>query len=396
MTIAPDSALDTAPAPALRIGPIALDTPVVLAPMAGITNTAFRRLCREYGAGLYVSEMITSRALVERNAITMRLIQHHESETARSIQLYGVDPATIAEAVRIIVAEDRADHIDLNFGCPVPKVTRKGGGAALPWKIGLFSDIVQRAVKAAGDVPLTVKMRKGINKDHLTFIDAGRAAEDAGAAAVALHARTASEYYSGHADWSAIGELKQAVTSIPVLGNGDIWSAADAVRMMEETGCDGVVVGRGCLGRPWLFGELAAALGPSAQPGGEPAPVVDATLGFVKDAFRRHAELLVEFFEDEDRGCKDIRKHVAWYFKGYPVGGELRAALARASTLQEIDDLLGTIGDAPYPGVGAEGQRGRAGSPKRTALPEGWLDSREIGEGVGDMMRGAETENDGG
>lgn len=395
MTLVTDSAIAAAPTPALRIGPIELDTPVVLAPMAGITNTAFRRLCREYGAGLYVSEMITSRALVERNAITMRLIQHHESETPRSIQLYGVDPATIAEAVRIIVAEDKADHIDLNFGCPVPKVTRKGGGAALPWKIGLFSEIVQRAVTAAGDVPLTVKMRKGINKDHLTFLDAGRAAEDAGAAAVALHARTASEYYSGHADWSAIGELKQAVTSIPVLGNGDIWSADDAVRMMDETGCDGVVVGRGCLGRPWLFGELAAALGPQSSAAGQ-RPVVDATLGFVKDAFRRHAELLVEFFEDEDRGCKDIRKHVAWYFKGYPVGGELRAALARASTLQEIDDLLGTIGDAPYPGAGAEGQRGRAGSPKRTALPEGWLDSRELGEGVGDMMRGAETENDGG
>ena len=395
MTLVTDSAIAAAPTPALRIGPIELDTPVVLAPMAGITNTAFRRLCREYGAGLYVSEMITSRALVERNAITMRLIQHHESETPRSIQLYGVDPATIAEAVRIIVAEDKADHIDLNFGCPVPKVTRKGGGAALPWKIGLFSDIVQRAVKAAGDVPLTVKMRKGINKDHLTFLDAGRAAEDAGAAAVALHARTASEYYSGHADWSAIGELKQAVTSIPVLGNGDIWSAGDAVRMMDETGCDGVVVGRGCLGRPWLFGELAAALGPRSS-GADHHPVVDATLGFVKDAFRRHAELLVEFFEDEDRGCKDIRKHVAWYFKGYPVGGELRAALARASTLQEIDGLLGTIGDAPYPGAGAEGQRGRAGSPKRTALPEGWLDSRDLGEGVGDMMRGAETENDGG
>ncbi|GAA2889651.1 tRNA dihydrouridine synthase DusB [Microbacterium esteraromaticum] len=395
MTLVTDSAIAAAPTPALRIGPIELDTPVVLAPMAGITNTAFRRLCREYGAGLYVSEMITSRALVERNAITMRLIQHHESETPRSIQLYGVDPATIAEAVGIIVAEDKADHIDLNFGCPVPKVTRKGGGAALPWKIGLFSEIVQRAVTAAGDVPLTVKMRKGINKDHLTFLDAGRAAEDAGAAAVALHARTASEYYSGHADWSAIGELKQAVTSIPVLGNGDIWSADDAVRMMDETGCDGVVVGRGCLGRPWLFGELAAALGPQSSAAGQ-RPVVDATLGFVKDAFRRHAELLVEFFEDEDRGCKDIRKHVAWYFKGYPVGGELRAALARASTLQEIDDLLGTIGDAPYPGAGAEGQRGRAGSPKRTALPEGWLDSRELGEGVGDMMRGAETENDGG
>src|SRR5690606_8344983 len=329
-----DMTLATASAPALRIGPIDLDVPVVLAPMAGITNTAFRRLCREYGAGLYVSEMITSRALVERNAITMRLIQHHESETPRSIQLYGVDPATIAEAVRIIVAEDRADHIDLNFGCPVPKVTRKGGGAALPWKIGLFADIVDRAVKAAGDVPLTVKMRKGINDDHLTFLDAGRAAEDAGAAAVALHARTASQYYSGHADWSAIGELKQAVTSIPVLGNGDIWSADDAVRMMSETGADGVVVGRGCLGRPWLFGELSDALGPStgSATASNGRPKVDATLQFVAQAFRRHAELLVEFFEDEDRGCKDVRKHVAWYFKGYPVGGEVRAALARASS----------------------------------------------------------------
>ena len=383
----------TVPARPLRIGPIDLDVPVVLAPMAGITNTAFRRLCREYGAGLYVSEMITSRALVERNAVTMRLIQHHESETPRSIQLYGVDPTTIAEAVRIIVAEDRADHIDLNFGCPVPKVTRKGGGAALPWKTRLFSDIVSQAVKAAGDVPLTVKMRKGISRDHLTFLDAGRAAEDAGAAAVALHARTSAESYSGHADWSAIGELKQAVTSIPVLGNGDIWSADDAVRMMAETGCDGVVVGRGCLGRPWLFGELATALGPADAPAG---PTVDATLGFVAEAFRRHAELLVEFFEDEDRGCKDVRKHVAWYFKGYPVGGDLRAALAKASTLQEIDDLLGTLGDAPYPGAPAEGQRGRAGTPKRTALPEGWLDSREIAAETGDMMRGAEIENSGG
>ncbi|GAA4481741.1 tRNA dihydrouridine synthase DusB [Microbacterium panaciterrae] len=384
MTLAPASVRP------LQIGPLQIDVPVVLAPMAGITNTAFRRLCREYGAGLYVSEMITSRALVERNAITMRLIQHHESETPRSIQLYGVDPTTIAEAVRIIVAEDRADHIDLNFGCPVPKVTRKGGGAALPWKIGLFADIVERAVKAAGDVPLTVKMRKGINKDHLTFLDAGRAAEDAGAAAVALHARTASEYYSGHADWSAIGELKQAVTSIPVLGNGDIWSADDAVQMMAETDCDGVVVGRGCLGRPWLFGELAGAFGD------EQGVTVDATLGFVSAAFRRHAELLVEFFEDEDRGCKDVRKHVAWYFKGYPVGGETRAALARVSTLQEIDDLLGTLGDAPYPGAPAEGQRGRAGTPKRTALPDGWLDSREVATETTDMMRGAEVENSGG
>lgn len=385
--------LTTAPAPALRIGPIDLEVPVVLAPMAGITNTAFRRLCREYGAGLYVSEMITSRALVERNATTMRLIRHHESETPRSIQLYGVDPTTIAEAVRIVVAEDHADHIDLNFGCPVPKVTRKGGGAALPWKSSLFAAIVTEAVKAAEHLPLTVKMRKGIDPEHLTYLEAGRAAEDAGAAAVALHARTASDFYSGHADWDAIAKLKEAVTSIPVLGNGDIWSADDAVRMMDETGCDGVVVGRGCLGRPWLFGELAAAFDPVAAE----SPRVDATLGFVARALRRHAELLVDFFEDEDRGCRDIRKHVSWYLKGYPVGGDIRTRLATVSSLVEMDELLGLLDhEAPYPGADAEGQRGRAGRPKRTALPDGWLDSRELAEGASDMLLGAEIDNDGG
>ncbi|MBF4560840.1 tRNA dihydrouridine synthase DusB [Microbacterium sp. VKM Ac-2870] len=378
----------------LRIGPITLAAPVVLAPMAGITNTAFRRLCREYGAGLYVSEMITTRALVERNATTMRLITHHESETPRSIQLYGVDPATTEAAVRLLVEEDRADHIDLNFGCPVPKVTRKGGGAALPWKLELFREIVSRAARAAGDVPLTIKMRKGIDADHLTFLDAGRIAEDAGVAAVALHARTASEFYSGHADWSAITALKNAVTSIPVLGNGDIWSADDAAQMMAETGCDGVVVGRGCLGRPWLFGDLARSLGgPDAAHG---APV-DATLGFVADAFRRHAELLVEFFDDEARGCRDIRKHVAWYFKGYPVGGETRAQLATASSLTEIDDLIATLDlDAPYPGSAAEGQRGRAGTPKRPALPDGWLLTREMSGDAARALADAEVDTSGG
>jgi nifR3 family TIM-barrel protein len=389
------AALESAPrvAPSLRIGPIALDVPVVLAPMAGITNTAFRRLCREYGAGLYVSEMITTRALVERNATTMRLITHHESETPRSIQLYGVDPVTVENAVRLLVDEDRADHIDMNFGCPVPKVTRKGGGSALPWKLDLFRAIVTRAVRAAGSVPVTVKMRKGIDDDHLTYLDAARIAEDAGVAAIALHARTASQFYSGTADWSAIARLKEAVTTVPVLGNGDIWSADDAVRMMASTGCDGVVVGRGCLGRPWLFGDLARALGDirssssatasatgSTVESAAESTAVDATLGFVAAAFRRHAELLGEFFEDEARGCRDIRKHVAWYFKGYPVGGDLRARLATVSSLAEIDALLGELDlDAPYPGEAAEGQRGRAGTPKRTVLPDGWLDSRSIG-----------------
>ncbi len=395
LTASADAAAPAIVAP-LRIGPLELDVPVVLAPMAGITNTAFRRLCREYGAGLYVSEMITSRALVERTPESMRLIKHHESETTRSIQLYGVDPKTVAEAVTMLVAENRADHIDLNFGCPVPKVTRKGGGAALPWKLGLFRDIVEGAVIAAGAVPLTVKMRKGIDSEHLTYLEAGRVAAGAGVASIALHARTAAEFYSGSADWSAIEALKRAVTDVPVLGNGDIWSAEDALRMVRETGCDGVVVGRGCLGRPWLFGDLAAAFRGEPAAGAATARA-QPSLGEVATAFRRHAELLVEFFEEEDRACRDIRKHVAWYFKGYAVGGELRASLAMVRTLAEMDDLLATLDvDSPYPGADAEGQRGRAGTPKNPSLPQGWLDSRELRETHRAELTEAELSTSGG
>lgn len=377
-------------APILRIGPLELDVPVVLAPMAGITNTAFRRLCREFGAGLYVSEMITSRALVERTPTSMRLIQHHESETLRSIQLYGVDPTIVSEAVTMLVAEDRADHIDLNFGCPVPKVTRKGGGAALPWKLGLFREIVEGAVRAAGDIPVTVKMRKGIDDDHLTYLEAGRVAAGAGAASIALHARTASQFYSGHADWSAISRLKESIESVPVLGNGDIWSGHDAVRMMAETGCDGVVVGRGCLGRPWLFGDLVRAMAGDSD-------IARPTLGQVATTLRRHAELLVEFFESEEHACRDIRKHIAWYFKGYPVGGDIRARLALVESLQQLDDLLGELdGDLPYPGEAAEGPRGRAGTPKRPALPDGWLQTRDLDGHQRSQLAGAELSHSGG
>lgn len=374
----------------LSIGPIPLSVPVVLAPMAGITNTAFRRLCREYGAGLYVSEMITSRALVERTPESMRLIRHHESETTRSIQLYSVDPVTAGEAARFLVGEGLADHIDMNFGCPVPKVTRKGGGAALPWKLEHFRRIVEQTVQAAGDIPVTVKMRKGIDSDHLTYLEAAKAAEGAGVAAIALHARTAAEFYSGHADWSAIGKLKETITSVPVLGNGDIWSAEDALRMVDETGCDGIVVGRGCLGRPWLFGDLVAAFDSRHVR-------IQPSLGEVGDAFRRHAELLVDFFDDEGRACRDIRKHVAWYFKGYPVGGELRARLASVESLQQMDDLLGELDrDQPYPGAPAEGQRGRAGTPKKPALPENWLASRELSTAQSADVAAAELHNSGG
>ena len=365
---------------ALQYGKHRIEVPVVLAPMAGITNTAYRRLCQEYGGGLYVSEMVTSRALVERTEESMRLIGHHESEKIRSVQLYGVDPKTIGDAVTMLVAEDRADHIDLNFGCPVPKVTRKGGGAALPWKSDLFSAIVHSAVKAAGDIPVTVKMRKGIDQEHLTFLDAGKAARDAGVAAVALHGRTASDYYSGEADWNAIASLRESLPDVQVLGNGDIWSAEDAIRMMRETGVDGVVVGRGCLGRPWLFADLEKAM--VRYLAGDENPSVDIvmpSLGEVADGFYRHAELLVEFFEDEARACRDIRKHVAWYFKGYPVGGEFRAELSQVESLDHMTEILAQLDrDVPYPGEAAEGPRGRLGSSKACSLPENWLSSRSL------------------
>ncbi len=381
---------DARPAP-LRIGPLTVDAPVVLAPMAGVTNMAFRLLCREYGAGLYVTEMVTSRALVERNPTTMRLIGHHESESIRSVQLYGTDPATVAEAIRILRDEDRADHVDLNFGCPVPKVTRKGGGAALPWKIDLFDAIVRAAVSAAGSIPVTVKMRIGIDDEHPTFRDAGARARDAGVAAVALHARTASQFYSGHANWDAIAALKQEIPDIPILGNGDIWSAADAARMMRETGCDGVVVGRGCLGRPWLFAELARELA------GVDVPAPVATLGFVADAFARHVDLLTEFFGDEEHACRDARKHVAWYFKGYPVGAATRSALATASSRAAIAQALDTLDPhAPYPGSAAEGPRGRAGTARKPALPDGWLASRDLPAESDAMLREAERDSSGG
>ena len=386
---APTAVQPEATAPALRIGPIEVASPVVLAPMAGVTNEAFRRLCREFGAGLYVTEMVTTRALVERNASTMRLIRHHPSEEIRSIQLYGVDPRTVGDAVALLVDEDRADHIDLNFGCPVPKVTRRGGGSALPYKRDLFESICREAVARAGDVPVTLKMRKGISDDHLTYLDSGRIAEDSGIAAITLHGRTLEQQYSGTADWESIATLKQAVTSIPVLGNGDVFEGEDGPRMMRETGCDGVVVGRGVLGRPWLFADLEAAFA------GRPERVRPG-MREVGAAMIRHAELLVDFFGDEGHGCRDFRKHVAWYFKGYPVGGEVRKRFALIDTLDELRELVAQLPDTPWPGIGAEGPRGRAGSPRRAALPEGWLDAPCMNAAESAGMADAELDVSGG
>jgi nifR3 family TIM-barrel protein len=355
----------------LRLGSLRVDTPVVLAPMAGITNAAYRRLCREQGAGLYVCEMITSRGIVERDETTLKMLTFDELEDVRSVQLYGTDPVYVGKAAEILCAEHGVAHIDLNFGCPVPKVTRKGGGGALPWKRRLLGDILEAAVRAAEPygVPVTMKTRKGIDAEHLTYLDAGRIAQESGCAAIALHGRTVDQAYSGQADWSAIGELVAHV-DLPVLGNGDIWEAADAVRMVEETGAAGVVVGRGCLGRPWLFRDLAAAFA------GEQVATLP-TLGEVSAMMRRHAELLCHHM-GEERGCKEFRKHVAWYLKGFAAGGELRNSLALVSSLAALDDLLSRLDPAePFP-VGALGTpRGRQGSPRRVVLPQGWLDDTD-------------------
>jgi nifR3 family TIM-barrel protein len=372
-------------APLTLGGRITVDPPVVLAPLAGITNIAFRRLCREYGAGLYICEMITSRALVERNPKTMDLIRFGEDETPRSMQLYGVDPAVVSRAVSMIVEQDLADHVDLNFGCPVPKVTRRGGGSALPWRINLFHDVVSAAVKAAdGQIPVSVKMRLGVDHDHLTYRDAALRAQEAGVAYVALHGRTAVDFYGGQANWEPIAELAQLL-DIPVLGNGDIWEASDALRMVAETGCAGVVVGRGCLGRPWLFGDLAAAFA------GTPRTHLP-DLSEVAKAMFRHAELLVDWLGAE-RGVVDFRKHVAWYLKGFAVRRELRAAMAMASSLAQLDDLLHQMDlSQPFPQAVLGQPRGRTSGARSVNLPEGWLADRESRA----VPFGAELENSGG
>jgi nifR3 family TIM-barrel protein len=341
--------------------------------MAGVTNAAFRTLCRSYGAGLYVNEMVSARALVEGSEKTRRMLTFGADEDVHSIQLYGVDPDVISRSVSMLVEQFRIDHIDLNMGCPVPKVTKLGGGAALPLHGLLFAAIVRAAVRAAGTIPVTVKMRMGIDDETITFVNAGRTAADEGAAAVALHARTAEQLYSGNAHWSAIAELKSVVTTVPVLGNGDIWEAADGVEMMRQTGCDGVVVGRGCLGKPWLFRDLADAF--AGRPVQPPPP-----LGEVIEVMRRHVRLLVGMHSDELWGVRDFRKHVGWYLAGYPVGGTTRRDLAQTSTLAELDALMDALldrvgSDTPLPPENRRIVRGHTQGPRRVTLPAGWRES---------------------
>ena len=406
------------------MGPLRLWTPVVLAPMAGVTDVPFRRLCRLMGesglpdslrptdapsraggpgqgaaasapsalgacaqrrtrrvpvprvdapAGLFVTEMVTSRALVEGNERTLEMVRPDPCERVRSLQLYGVDPAVMARAAAMLVERDLTDHIDLNFGCPVPKVTKKGGGAALPWKRDLFTDLVGAVVRAceqAGEragreIPVTVKIRIGIDAEHETATDAALTAQKLGAAAVTLHARTQTQHYAGRAHWDEIARLKDLL-DIPIFGNGDVFEAADALAMLEQTGCDGVSVGRGAQGRPWIFRDIVAAYHGGTIP---PGP----TLAEVVSTIERHAAWCVVEQGDEHRALREMRKHVGWYLRGFAVGGPQRHSLSMVSTLQELHERLADLDpDQGFPPA-ARGPRGRAGGEKTPHLPDGWL-----------------------
>jgi len=350
----------------LAVGPLSVWPPVVLAPMAGVTNLAFRSLCREFGAGLYVSEMITTRGFVMGNRLTHLLASSSPDEKPRSVQIYGSDPIDIGETVATLV-DQGVDHIDMNFGCPVPKVTRCGGGSAIPVKPRLLARLVRAAVASGKHVPVTIKVRRGIHAKLLTHLGAGRVAQEEGAAAIGLHARTAAELYSGEADWNAIGELVQHV-SIPVLGNGDIWESFDALRMMRRTGCAGVIVGRGCLGRPWLFRELADVFD-----GREPAP--PPNLGAILDVMLDHARRLTTFFGNET-GMRQFRKWGSWYTKGFRGSARVRESLVRVETIEQLEAAVRRLDlSEPFPVEALRVNRGKGGAEQRVVLPEGYLEN---------------------
>ncbi len=353
----------------LYYGKLKIDPPVVLAPMAGVTNYPFRTLCREYGAGLYVSEMITARPLVEGVEKTIKLADFGKDESPRSLQLYGVDPYYVGKAVERLVGEGHVDHIDMNFGCPVRKVTRKGGGSALPLKPKLLAQIVGAAVKAAepAQVPVTIKFRLGVSEEWMTYKDAGRVGQEEGCAAVGLHARTAAQLYDGTARWDYIRELKSLLT-IPVLGNGDIWEAEDALRMMRSTGCDGVIVGRGCLGRPWLFRDLAAVFR-GEQPPNPP------TLGEVCDVMRRHALLLCSWM-GEGPALRSFRRHTSWYTKGFRGSAAARSRFMQVKTLDELEEVMASLNpEEAFPPTAMRVPRGKTAGTQVVSLPDGYLDT---------------------
>lgn len=353
---------------ALELGPLKVWPPVILAPMAGVTNLPFRAMCRDYGAGLFLSEMITARGFLLGNRLSVLLASSDPSESPRSVQVYGSDPKDLGEMVRALV-DQGVDHLDINFGCPVPKVTRSGNGSAVPVKPRLMARLLSSMVRNAGDVPITIKMRKGIDEDLITYMEGGRVAQEEGVSAVGLHGRTASQLYSGIADWDCIGELKASL-QIPVLGNGDIWESWDALRMMRQTGCDGVIVGRGCLGRPWLFRELADVFDgnmPNDPPG------LNEIVGIMED----HARRLCDFF-GEAMGMRQMRKWVAWYTKGFTGCAGLRSELRHLNQQAQIRPLFDGVDlTEPFPRRALRVGRAKGSKQQRVKLPDGFLENRD-------------------
>jgi len=300
--------------------------------MAGVTDYPYRSVCREMGAGLCIAEMVSARAVLENPGRIREIAGFGKDESPRSVQLVGGDPRDMAEAVSRI--RDRVDHIDLNFGCPDCKVMRAGAGASVPARPDVFRAVVRAAVGAAGPVPVTVKLRLGLDGKTFTFRHAARIAEEEGCAAVSLHARTVEQMYRGKARWEFIRELKEMVR-IPVLGNGDVFRADDGLRMLAETGCDGVLIGRGCLGNPWLFADLRAVLAGAAEP--PPPSVPDIIL-----MIRAHHALLRDHFGDRTANLK-MRKFGAWYSCGFPGAAAIRQRFQSLEGPEDLERILGMI-----------------------------------------------------
>lgn len=311
------------------IGSLRLAHPVVMAPMAGVTDLPYRLLAKEQGAALTYSELISAKGLVYGNVRSLQMVDVHPDERPVGIQIFGGDPAVMAEAARI-VAERGPDLIDINMGCPVPKVTRNDEGCAL-MKDPERAARVARAVVEAVDLPVTVKIRKGWDADSVTAVEVAQALEEAGVAAIAVHGRTRSQMYSGRADWDIIAQVKDAVR-IPVIGNGDVASPEDAARMLRHTGCDAVMIGRACLGNPWIFGRTVRYLREGVA---GPEPTVAERV----DMALRHLRMAVAY-RGEKFAIPAMRKHLAWYLKGVPGANAWKAHLHRLSRLQEIEDCL--------------------------------------------------------
>lgn len=313
----------------LKIGNVALSNPYILAPMAGVTDLPFRLLCKEQGAGLLCMEMVSAKAIQYNNKNTKALLEIHPEEEPVSLQLFGSDPEVISEVARQIEELPFA-ILDINMGCPVPKIVRNGEGSALMNQPKLVYEIVQKTVKAI-QKPVTVKIRKGFNDESINAVEIAKIIEDAGGAAVAVHGRTREQYYSGKADWDIIRQVKEAV-SIPIIGNGDVTSGESALAMMRETGCDGVMIGRGAQGNPWIFSELREY----EKTGQMPARPSNAEL---KEMMLRHARLQMQYKGDY-LGIREMRKHVAWYTTGLPNSAKLRGEINAVESYEELEILL--------------------------------------------------------